>query len=134
MRWLLWVGGALLVAMAMVAAGVGWLTYGAWPEPVGYDFPRHSIWGGPLALFEGTLAVDDGCVEAEGGFSVVWPPGSWLAIEDGQPVVHIGLASIGMGEPVRMGGGFYEEGDLPPTSFNAGTCPPPYFLSTGIAD
>ncbi len=130
------VGLALLVLTVAGVALVAWLTYGAWPVPAGYAFPRHSIWGGPQALFEGTLAVDGSCIRTDDSDSatVVWPPGYRLAMVDGEPIVFGGTRGVRMGEPIRMGGGWYEDGIPPPTSFDLGDCPAPFFLSTGIAD
>ena len=136
MRWLKRGVLAMVIAVLAVAAFTGWYVYGAWPVPDGYTFPRHSIWGsGPAALFEGTLLIEDGCIRTAEGTpaTVVWPPGYRLAIEDGQPVVHGGDEPIRMELSIRMGGGWYESGSPPPTSFDIGNCPPPYFLSTGLA-
>ncbi|HUF06626.1 MAG TPA: hypothetical protein VMP86_04460 [Candidatus Binatia bacterium] len=36
--------------------------------------------------------------------------------------------------PVRMGGGYYEDGAPPPGSRDLGSCVPPFFLSTGFTD
>jgi hypothetical protein len=79
--------------------------------------------------------MQDGCIRTVGATpaTVVWPPGYRLAIEDGQPVVHGGDEPIRMELSIRMGGGWYESGSPPPTSFDIGNCPPPYFLSTGLA-
>jgi hypothetical protein len=137
MRWLKRGAVVLVVAVLAVGALTVWYVYGAWPVPEGYAFPRHSIWGsGPAALFEGTLVVEDGCIQTAAATpaTVVWPPGFRLAIEDGEPVVHGGSRDLRMGQPVRMGGGWYESGDPPPTSFDIGNCPAPYFLSTGVID
>jgi hypothetical protein len=124
------------VVAAVVALAFVWNVFGGWPVPSGYSFPRHSIFGGPDALFVGTLEDVDGCIRANGdeSFAVVWPPGYWLSVEDGEPVVH-GLArDAEMGEPVSMGGGFYEGGEPPPGSHDIGDCSPPFFLSTGLID
>ena len=125
---------ALLVVVVALAAYAGWYVYGAWPVPQGYDFPRHSIWGGgPLALFDGTLTLDGSCIRtAIDGATVVWPPGYRLAIVGREPVVFGGSHRLLMGQPVQMGGGFYD--NPPPTSFAIGDCPAPYFLSTGFID
>lgn len=122
-----------MVVIAL-AAYAGWYVYGAWPVPHGYDFPRHSIWGGgPLALFDGTLILDGTCVRtATDGATVVWPPGYRLAIVGGEPVVFGGSRRLPMGQRIQMGGGFYD--NPPPTSFDVGDCPAPYFLSTGFID
>jgi hypothetical protein len=130
---------ALLLGVPLLLVGgfLAWYVYGAWPVPAGYSFPRHSLWGGgPTALFEGTLDVDDGCIRTAGlqEFTVVWPPGYSLAIVDGEPVVRAVGVEIRMGEQVRMGGGYYESGDPPPTTFNLGSCGPHYFLSTGVVE
>jgi hypothetical protein len=78
----------------------------------------------------------DGCIRAAGSesFAVVWPPGYWLSIEVGEPIVHGGSGEVGMGEQVRMGGGYYEDGAPPPGSRDVGNCAPPFFLSTGLTD
>jgi hypothetical protein len=118
------------------AASFLWSTYGSWPVPSGYSFPRHSMWGGPAALYEGTLEEVDGCIRAAGdkSFAVVWPPGYRLNLEDGEPIVVGGSRSVGMDEPIRMGGGYYEDGAPPPGTRDVGTCAPPFFLSTGFSD
>ncbi len=122
---------AVLVALALV-----WNVFGGWPVPSGYSFPRHSMFGGPAGLFEGTLEDIDGCIRAAGdeSFAVVWPPGYWLSVEDGAPVVLGFARDAGMSEPVRMGGGYYEDGQPPPGSRDIGDCAPPFFLSTGLSD
>ena len=127
---------ALGVVVAAVALSVAWLVYGGWPAPDGYSFPRHSMFGGPDALFVGALEDVDGCIRTagDGSFAVVWPPGYRLSIEGGEPVVHGGFRDVGMGEQVRMGGGYYEDGRPPPETRDVGTCAPPYFLSTGFTD
>jgi hypothetical protein len=125
----------LLVIIAVVAGFAAWNVYGAWPVPDGYAFPRHSMWGGgPDGLYEGTLVVEDGCVLTETGHTVIWPPFSSLAIEDGEPVVRIGFTTISMGEPVSLGGGFYEDGVLPEVASGADEwdCPETWFLTTGL--
>ena len=126
---------ALLVLGLLILAASGWAlwsVYGAWPVPEGYAFPRHSVWGGgPTALFEGELIVVDGCIRTAGvePSTVVWPAGYSLTIEEGEPVVHGILLNMRMGQSVRMGGGWYES--VPPTGRDIGSCPPPFFLSTG---
>ena len=125
----------VVIGLLTLAAGgfAAWNVYGAWPVPDGYAFPRHSIWGGgPTARFEGRLADVDGCIRTAGndGASVVWPPGFSITVEDGMPVVHGILHDVRMGELVRMAGGWYET--VPPTGRDVGSCPPPYFLSTGL--
>lgn len=129
-------GFVLGVAVAAVAVALVWNVVAGWPVPSGYSFPRHSMFGGPDAVFEGTLEDVDGCIRAtgEGSFAVVWPPGYWLSIEAGQPVVHGVGRRAGMGEPVRMGGGYYEDGHPPPGTRDTGACAAPFFLSTGLAD
>lgn len=67
------------------------------------------MWGGPDALYEGTLEDVDGCIrtargEANQSFAVVWPPGYRLSIDGGEPVVHGGFREMTMGERVRMAG------------------------------
>lgn len=124
------------IAAVAVALYVAWSTYGSWPVPGGYSFPRHSMWGGPQALFEGTLRDVDGCIRAgeDESFAVVWPPGYRLGVEDGEPVVLGGPRDVGMGEHVRMGGGYYEDGQPPPGTRDVGGCTAPFFLSTGFTD
>ena len=130
------VGVALLALAIAGVAFVAWLTYGAWPVPAGYTYPRHSIWGGPTGLFEGTLTLDGSCVRTDEASpaTVVWPPGYRLAVVGAEPVVFGGTRGLRMGEPIRMGGGWYEDGSPPPTTFDLGDCPAPYFLSTGFVD
>lgn len=98
----------LAIAVVAIALSVGWYAFGAWPVPNGYSFPRHSQFGGPDALYVGTLENVGGCIRAAGddSFAVVWPPGYWLSIDAGEPVVHGGFREVRMGEPVRMGGGY----------------------------
>jgi hypothetical protein len=125
--------GMVAVAVALFLA---WYAYGAWPVPDGYSFPRHSMWGGPDALYVGTLEDVDGCIRAAGdeSFAVVWPPGYRLSVEGGEPVIHGNFREVEMGEPVRMGGGYYEDGRPPPETRDVGNCAPPFFLSTGFTD
>jgi hypothetical protein len=130
---------ALIAGLVVVAtaAFTVWYVYGTWPVPEGYAFPRHSMWGGPAALFEGTLEEVDGCIRTQGGtqqFTVVWPPGYSLTLDGNEPVVHGNFREVRMGQTVRMGGGYYETGDPPPTTLTVGNCQPPYFLSTGFED
>jgi hypothetical protein len=127
---------ALGVVVAVVALSVAWLVYGGSPAPPGYSFPRHSMFGGPDALFIGALEAVDGCIRTagDGSFAVVWPPGYRLSVEGGEPVVHTGFHAVRMGERVRMGGGYYEDGRPPPVTRDVGTCAPPFFLSTGFTD
>lgn len=132
-------GGSVLVlgiVAVAVALYLAWSTYGAWPVPSGYSFPRHSMWGGPTALFVGTLKDVDGCIRAasDDSFAVVWPPGYRLSIEDGEPVIHGGSRELWMGEDIRMGGAYYEDGQPPPESRDIGTCAPPFFFSTGFSE
>jgi hypothetical protein len=130
----------LVVGVAILAVGgFGiWYVYGAWPVPDGYEFPRHSAWGGgPTALFVGELQEVEGCVRAAadfGTFTVVWPPGYSLTLDQGEPVVIGGPGRVRMGEAVRMGGGYYEAGEPPPGTRDLGGCPAPYFLSTGVIE
>jgi len=135
-RALTWAGPAVGVLFLAVVAYLLWSVYGAWPVPDGYTFPRHSIWGGagPAALFDGELVDEAGCIRTTGpdGATVVWPPGYWLQLRDGSPEVHGGVEVVAMGEPVRMGGGWYAA--VPPTGRDIGTCPPPYFLTTGVVE
>jgi hypothetical protein len=128
---------ALGLVVVAAAAFIAWSTFGAWPVPDGYSFPRHGMWGGPDALFEGTLEEADGCIRATAGdrsFAVVWPPFYRLSVDDGEPVVRQPFRGVAMGEPVRMGGGYDEDGDPPPGSRDIGDCEPPFFLSTGFSD
>ena len=122
-----------LAAVGVAALGL-FYTYGAWPVPPGYEFPRHSLWGGPTALYEGTLVERAGCILTESGSTVVWPPGYWVSIDAGRPVVHgIGL-EIRMGGPIRLGGGEYDREQLASVASNAAQtpCPEPFFLTTGL--
>lgn len=125
------------MAFVAAAAYAVWSVYGAWPVPDGYEFPRHSIWGGgPTALFEGILVDADGCITTDGGDTVVWPPGSWLSVNGGAPLVHTDFSQVRMGERVRLGGGFYSRAQLAGVAASAAEsrCPEPFFLTTGIAD
>jgi hypothetical protein len=126
------------VAVLVFSTFTAWYVYGSWPVPDGYSFPRHAAWGGgPTALFEGDLQEAEGCIQGatdSGAFSVVWPPGYHLTLDRGEPVLHGGSLQVRMGERVRMGGGYYETGEPPPGTRDLGTCPPPYFLSTGFVD
>ena len=67
-------------------------------------------------------------------FAVVWPPGYRLSVEGGEPVIHGNARGVGMGEPIRIGGGYYEDGRPPPETRDVGSCAPPWFLSTGFTD
>jgi hypothetical protein len=130
---------SLIIGLAVLATAAfgAWYVYGSWPVPDGYAFPRHSAWGGgPTALFEGSLLEVDGCIRTAGAqqFTVVWPPGSSLALVGGKPVVRGSGREVRMGEPVRMGGGYYESGEPPPGTRDLGDCPAPYFLSTGFVE
>jgi hypothetical protein len=124
------------VVVAVVIGFLAWSTYGAWPVPQGYAFPRHSMYGGPDALYEGRLAVEDGRIVTEEGATVIWPPFSFLTVVDGEPVVRIGWRSLAVGAPVRLGGGYYGGGVLPDAAATAADwgCPGDYFLTTGPAD
>ncbi|HET6746067.1 MAG TPA: hypothetical protein VFH90_09510 [Candidatus Limnocylindria bacterium] len=136
MKWLKRIGLALAVGLVAFGAYGTWYVYGTWPVPAGYSFPRHSMFGGPTGLFVGTLEAVNGCIRTSEAqpFTVVWPPGYSLAVDGGEPVVRGGSREVQMGQSVRMGGGYYESGDPPPTTITVGNCPPPYFLSTGFAD
>jgi hypothetical protein len=129
----------LVVGVVLVAASVYglWYVYGAWPVPDGYEFPRHSIWGGgPTALFEGGLSDHDGCITTDGGSTVVWPPGFSLSIEAGRPVIHGAGQDLQMGQQVRLGGGEYTRTELAAVASGAAAtrCPEPFFLTTGLAN
>lgn len=128
----------LAVAVTVVLLAVGgyalWYVYGAWPVPAGYEFPRHSLWGGgPAALFVGKLVEVDGCLRTSGSdaATVVWPPGYSLDVTDGRPEVHGSGQVIHLGETVQLGGGWYEARTtfLPETR-----CPAPFFLTTGLVE
>lgn len=129
-----------LLAIGVLVLAIGgyllWFLYGGGPPPAGYSFPRHSMLGGPQALFKGSLENVEGCIRTagEGSLAVVWPPGYSLSIDDGKPVIHGGFRDVGMGDEVRMGGGYYEDGAPPPGTRDVGACSPPYFLSTGFTD
>jgi hypothetical protein len=125
------------ISLVVVAAYLAWSVYGAWPVPAGYEFPRHSHWeGGPTALYEGALAESHGCITTEGGDTVIWPPGSWLSLDDGKPVVHVSGRDVRMGEPVRLVGGSYSRDEVASVVASAAgsRCPEPFWLTTGIAD
>jgi hypothetical protein len=125
------------VVVVLGAAAAAWYVYGPVPVPDGYRFARHSMWGGgPAALYEGTLVEDDGCVRTADGFTVAWPPGYRLDVEDDELVVRGGGRTVRMGDQVRMGGGFYESEPLPDILSGASDsgCPMPFFLTTGWAD
>jgi hypothetical protein len=132
----------LVVAVLLVAGGAFalWYVYGAWPVPDGYEFPRHSLLGGPQAGLAGTLVEEDGCIRIRGdrggGVTVVWPPGYSLSVEAGRPVVHGGSRNIGMGQQVLLGGGQFSRAQLHEIGSAAATtpCPEPLFLTTGFAD
>jgi hypothetical protein len=130
---------AIMTLIIFVAAGAyaAWYVYGAWPVPEGYEFPRHSLWGGgPGALFVGTLMDEDGCILTDAGGTVVWPPGSWLSVTDGEPIVHVSGREVRMGERIPLGGGEYPRAGLAAVAPGAARtrCPEPFFLTTGIAD
>lgn len=84
----------------------------------------------------GSLEDADGCIRtaSDQSFTVIWPPGYRLSLEGGEPVVHGGARDIGMGELIRMGGGYYEDGSPPPGARDVDDCSPPYFLSTGLTE
>ncbi len=128
----------LLLGVVAVAAApyLAWYVYGGWPVPNGYSSPRHSMLGRPDALYVGSLEDVDGCIRAAGdeSFAVVWPPGYRLSVEGGEPVIHGSSRDVGMGEPVRIGGGYYEDGRPPAGTRDVGSCAPPFFLSTGFTD
>lgn len=124
-----------VIVVAMVA-------YGAWyalrppGTPDGYEFPQHTLsGGGPAALFEGVLRESDGCIQA-GDATVIWPEAYSLSLEEGEPVVRGDGRDVGMGVAVRLGGGYYDEADLPDAAADAigGPCPGPYFLTTGFVE
>lgn len=124
-----------VILAAMVVFGAWYLLLRPTPPPVGYEFPRHGIWGGgPGALYEGVLTDDDGCIRA-GEFLVIWPSAYSLTLEDTGPVVHGDGRDAPVGAALRLGGGYYEDG-LPDAAADAqvGTCGGPYFLTSGFAD
>lgn len=63
---------------------LAWYIYGAWPVPEGYSSPRHSMFGGPDALFAGSLEDVDGCIRTAGD----------------QSFAAIGSAIVTLGMPV----------------------------------
>ena len=125
-----------VTVIALVGAAGAWYLYGPVPAPAGYHFPRHTLWGGPTGLYEGTLEETDGCVHTADGFTVAWPPGYRLDTDDGEIVIRGGGRTVHMGEQIRMGGGYYESEPLPDVLSGAADagCPMPIFLSTGWAD
>lgn len=68
-----------LLAIGVLVLAIGgyllWFLYGGGPPPAGYSFPRHSMLGGPQALFKGSLENVEGCIRTagEGSLAVVWP-------------------------------------------------------------
>lgn len=141
MVWALLVRTLGVVGVLILAAGACalWNVYGAWPVPDGYEFPRHSMWGGgPVALFEGQLEVVDGCIRTVGvePTTVVWPPGYSLSLQDGQPIVHGIGHDARMEESIRLGGGYYTRDQLRAVAAGAAEtrCPGPFFLTTGLGD
>ncbi len=124
------------IAAVAVALYVAWSTYGflaraeriLLPAPLDVGRP-----GCPLRRH----SQRRGRMHSSGGdesFAVVWPPGYRLGTENGEPVVHGGPRDVGMGEQVRMGGGYYEDGQPPPGTRDVGSCAPPFFLSTRFTD
>lgn len=132
--------GAGVLVLALVAFAL-WYVYGAWPVPDGYEFPRHSQWGGgPTALFEGELVDEEGCIRTGGedGATVIWPPGYSLHLNNGRPEVYGGGEEISMRTTVRLVGGSYEtRSQLAGISTQGAAdtpCPPPFFLTTSLAE
>lgn len=65
------------------------------------------------ALGSGPLSVVGGCLGL-GGFVVVWPPGTDVVDEDPLRLEVPDLGTVGLGDPVRVAGGFvvqHAEGD-----------------------
>lgn len=125
--------GVIVAAMVLFAAW--YLLLRPVPPPAGYEFPRHALGAaGPGALYEGVLTDDDGCIRA-GDFLVIWPAGYALSLADDVPVVRGDGREVTMDEPVRLGGGYYEDG-LPEAAADAsiGACAGPFFLATGFTD
>ena len=138
MIWLERIAAVMGIALVLALGYTAWTIYGASPVPTGYEFPRHSLWGGgPLGLFEGTLVERDGCILTDGGGTVVWPPGSSLSLDrNGEPIVHIGDEELRIGELVRLVGGQYSRAQLASVAAGAAEsrCPEPFVLTTGIGD
>ena len=66
--------------------------------------------GGPLALIDGTLAEEDGCLwidSVNGRHLVLWPSGSSVVDVDGQRVVHNDGNRAVVGTHVSAVGGEY---------------------------
>jgi hypothetical protein len=128
-----------VIVAAMAAFGIWYAFQPAATSdgtPAGYEFPQHTLsGGGPAAVFEGTLSEADGCLRA-GDATVIWPEDYSLTLEDGEPVVRGDGRDIGLGEAVRLGGGYYQEADLPDEALDAlgGPCPGPFFLTTGFVE
>ena len=133
-RFAAFLGIALVLGLGYAA----WSIYGAWPVPTGYEFPRHSQWGGgPQGLFEGVLVEREGCILTDGGGTVVWPPGSSLSLDRNEaPIVHIDGQDLRMGELVRLVGGQYSRAELSSVAGGAAEsrCPEPFILTIGIGD
>ena len=103
----------LLVTLSLIACG-------APPElPSGMSMPRHRGFGdgGPGASVEGTLVERDGCLfvldPASGAETlIVWPLEGALTLVDGDLVVRIGNGAARVGDAIRMGGSFFDDGVL----------------------
>jgi hypothetical protein len=108
---------ALIAGLVIVAVGAHtlWYVYGAWPVPAGYEFPRHSLWGGDQAA------------------SSKESSSRRMA---GEPVVRAVGVEIRMGQRVAMGGGwgYRDDWDGIVGSVAGSHCHEPFFLSTGVVD
>ena len=123
------VGALLLVAAYFIRT----------PVPAGYDFPRHSWWGGgPAALLSGTLVEEGGCIRVQGAFgtdTVVWPARYSLRLRDGGLQVSGDGRTAHLGSTVALAGGEYGTADeLESTTGETTRCPAPYWATTGWGD
>jgi hypothetical protein len=130
-----------VLLLAMVLYGLWYALLRTPSTPDGYDFPHHSLSGGPDALYEGTLLESEGCVVTEAGDTVVWPGGYWLELRsDGSLAVHGDGREVAVGDAVRLGGGYYDRDGLlgiGATEATEAGCPEGtdgYFLTTGWGD
>ena len=125
-----------LTVVGLAVAFIALYVYAPVGAPAGYYFPRHSIIGGPDARYEGVLVEQDGCVQTETGDTVVWPPGYRFDVRDGQLVITGGGQDVILGEPVAIGGGWYDRGQIAAIAADVADvpCGESFFVSTGWAD